>query len=325
MTQAERGAVSRRPDAGHHLEARVAAVGRRLDPDAEHAGGLGGHGGRVPGQALATRLGIPLVYGVDSVHGHGNLVGATVFPHNIGLGATRDPRLVERIAQVTAEETRATGPQWIFAPCLCVARDLRWGRTYESFGEDPGLVARMAAAIDGLQGPRARGLDEPDRVLATAKHYAGDGDTEYGSAAGDYTIDQGITVTSRRDFARIDLAPYVPAVGTPPRRQRDAVVLQRRLDRGRGRQPAEDARPPRADHRRAQGPARLRRLRHLRLGGHPPDPRRLRHPGAHRRQRRHRHVHGAVQLPGLRDHPAGRGRRRPGDPGPRSTTPCAAS
>jgi beta-glucosidase len=164
-------------------------------------------------RALATRLGIPLVYGVDSVHGHGNLVGATVFPHNIGLGATRDPRLVEQIARVTATETRATGPQWIFGPCLCVARDLRWGRTYESFGEDPGLVATMAAAIDGLPGPRARGLDEPDHALATAKHYAGDGDTEYGSAAGDYTIDQGITVTSRRDFARIDLAPYVPAVG----------------------------------------------------------------------------------------------------------------
>ena len=162
--------------------------------------------------ALATRLGIPLIYGVDSVHGHGNLVGATVFPHNIGLGATRDPRLVERIAHVTATETRATGPQWIFAPCVCVARDLRWGRTYESFGEDPGLVIKMETAIDGLQGPRARELDEPDRALATAKHYAGDGDTEYGTAAGDYTIDQGITVTSRRDFARIDLSPYVAAV-----------------------------------------------------------------------------------------------------------------
>jgi beta-glucosidase len=163
-------------------------------------------------QALRTRLGIPLIYGVDSVHGHGNLVGATVFPHNIGLGATRDPGLVERIAHVTAEETRATGPQWIFAPCVCVARDLRWGRTYESFGEDPGLVIKMETAIDGLQGPRARELDEPDRALATAKHYAGDGNTEFGSAAGDYTIDQGVTVTSRRDFARIDLAPYVPAV-----------------------------------------------------------------------------------------------------------------
>jgi beta-glucosidase len=164
-------------------------------------------------RALQTRLQIPLIYGVDAVHGHGNLVGATVFPHNIGLGATRDPDLVRAVEHVTAEETRATGPQWVFAPCLCVARDLRWGRTYESFGEDPGLVVKMTAAIDGFQGPRARGLDEPDRVLATAKHYAGDGDTEYGSAGGGFTIDQGITVTSRREFARIDLAPYVAAVG----------------------------------------------------------------------------------------------------------------
>jgi beta-glucosidase len=164
-------------------------------------------------RALETRLGIPLIYGVDSVHGHGNLVGATVFPHNIGLGATRDPRLVERIAHVTASETRATGPQWIFGPCVCVARDLRWGRTYESYSEDPGLVIKMATAVDGLQGPHARELDEPDRALATAKHYAGDGDTEYGTGSGDYPIDQGVTVTSRRDFARIDLAPYVAAVG----------------------------------------------------------------------------------------------------------------
>jgi len=77
-----------------------------------------------------------------------------------------------------------------------VARDLRWGRTYESFGEDPGLVIKMETAIDGFQGPRARELDEPDRVLATAKHYAGDGDTEYGTGSGDYPIDQGITVTA---------------------------------------------------------------------------------------------------------------------------------
>jgi beta-glucosidase len=164
-------------------------------------------------RALQTRLQIPLIYGVDAVHGHGNLVGATVFPHNIGLGATRDPDLVKRIAHVTAEETRATGPQWVFAPCLCVARDLRWGRTYESFGEDPSLVVKMETAIDGFQGPRASRLASRDRVLATAKHYAGDGDTEYGSAGGGFTIDQGVTVTSRRDFARIDLAPYVAAVG----------------------------------------------------------------------------------------------------------------
>jgi beta-glucosidase len=158
---------------------------------------------------------------VDSVHGHGNLVRATVFPHNIGLRATRNPRLVEQVEHVTASETRATGPQWVSAPCVCVARDLRWGRTYESFGEHPGLLVKMETAIDGFQGHRARELSRPDRVLATAKHYAGDGDIEYGTGSGDYPIDQGITITSRPDFARIDLAPYVPAV----RRHRVGSVM----------------------------------------------------------------------------------------------------
>lgn len=162
--------------------------------------------------ALATPLHIPLIYGVDSVHGHGNLLGATVFPHNIGLGATRDPGLVRRIAHVTAEETRASGPQWTFSPCICAARDDRWGRTYESFSENPSLVERMETAIDGYQGRRRGKLDDPDRVLATAKHYAGDGDTEYGTAAGDYKIDQGIAITSREAFWRNSLRQYVPAV-----------------------------------------------------------------------------------------------------------------
>jgi beta-glucosidase len=159
--------------------------------------------------ALNTRLGIPLIYGVDAVHGHGNLLGATVFPHNIGLGASRDTGLVRRIAEITAEETRATGPQWNFAPCVCAARDDRWGRTYESFSEDAGLVIRMESAIDGYQG---RDLSDTDNVLATAKHYAGDGDTEFGTGEGDYTIDQGIAVTNRRDFWENSLRQYLPAV-----------------------------------------------------------------------------------------------------------------
>jgi beta-glucosidase len=170
--------------------------------------------------ALDTRLGIPLIYGVDSVHGHGNLLGATVFPHNIGLGATRDARLVERIGHITAEETRASGPQWAFAPCVCVARDDRWGRTYESFGESPDLAAWLGgAAIDGLQGRRGQ-LDDADRVLASAKHFAGDGLTTYdASKASDevspntpYPIDQGITQVSREEFEELALAPYVPAI-----------------------------------------------------------------------------------------------------------------
>jgi beta-glucosidase len=165
-------------------------------------------------RALATRLQIPLVYGVDSVHGHNNLVGATIFPHNIGMGATRDPALVRDEEHVTAIETRATGPQWVFAPCLCVARDDRWGRTYESYGEDPALVSRMETGIDGFQGTKPGDLAKRDRVLATAKHFAGDGDTAYGTSTNPagYTLDQGIVITDWAHFARIDLSPYVPAV-----------------------------------------------------------------------------------------------------------------
>jgi len=161
--------------------------------------------------ALATRLHIPLLYGIDSVHGDGNMLGATVFPHNIGLGATRDPALVRDVEHVVAEETRATGPQWTFAPCVCAARDDRWGRTYESFGENPSLVEQMETAIDGFQGGSGQ-LSGPDRVLATAKHYAGDGDTRYGTATGDYKIDQGIAVTNRQDFWDTSLRQYQPAV-----------------------------------------------------------------------------------------------------------------
>ena len=203
MTQAERGAVTADP-------AQVAAL--RL-------GSVLSGGGSVPtpntpaawvqmintfqAYALSTPLQIPMIYGVDAVHGHGNVYGATVFPHNVGLGATRDPALVERAYRATAAEVRATGIPWDFAPCVCVSRDERWGRAYESFAEDPALVIRMETAIDGLQ----RG-----GVLATVKHYAGDGDTRYGTGSGDFTIDQGITVTSRADFARRDLAPYVAAI-----------------------------------------------------------------------------------------------------------------
>jgi beta-glucosidase len=161
--------------------------------------------------ALATRLHIPLIYGIDSVHGDGNMYGATVFPHNIGLGATRDPALVEEAEHVTASETRSSGPQWSFAPCICAARDDRWGRTYESFSEDPGLVIQMETAIDGFQGSPGH-LGDRDRVLATAKHYAGDGDTRYGTSSGDYKIDQGIAITNRQDFWDTSLRQYLPAV-----------------------------------------------------------------------------------------------------------------
>jgi beta-glucosidase len=170
-------------------------------------------------QALATPLQIPLIYGEDTVHGDGNMMGATIFPHNIAMGATRDPALTLAEGQVTAAETRATGPQWGFAPCLCVARDVRWGRTYESFGEDPALVSRMETEIDGLQGtsPQARtsgqsSLAANDHILATAKHFAGDGGTSYGTGDSNYPIDQGVDVMNSNTFQKLFVSPYVPAV-----------------------------------------------------------------------------------------------------------------
>jgi beta-glucosidase len=172
-------------------------------------------------QALTTRLGIPLIYGIDAVHGIGIVQGATIFPHNIGLGATRDARLVEEVGEATAEETRAIGVPWNFAPCLCVTLDERWGRSYESYGEDTGLVTQLGTAmIDGLQG---RDLSSDGSVIATPKHFAGDGHTLFNEETAEnnqglppeqqaFTIDQGITVTSRRDFLRTDVAPYAHAI-----------------------------------------------------------------------------------------------------------------
>ncbi|MXX36277.1 MAG: endoglucanase, partial [Gemmatimonadetes bacterium] len=114
-------------------------------------------------------MAIPILYGVDAIHGNANVRGATVFPHNIGLGAARDPELIERIGRVTAREVRAAGVDWTFAPTLAVACDPRWGRTYESYSEDPGLVAEYAGRI-------VTGLQEGG-VAACAKHWVGDGGT----------------------------------------------------------------------------------------------------------------------------------------------------
>jgi beta-glucosidase len=152
--------------------------------------------------ALATPLGIPLIYGVDAVHGHNGLYGATVFPHNIGLGATRDPRLVEKIGRATAEEVSGTGIDWDFAPCLCVARNDRWGRTYESFGEVPQLATEMTSIITGLQG---RSLNQPGSVMATAKHYVGDGGTTGG-------VNEGNTEIGEQELRQIHLPPFKAAV-----------------------------------------------------------------------------------------------------------------
>lgn len=167
-------------------------------------------------EARSTRLQIPIVYGVDAVHGHNNVVGATIFPHNASLGATRDRDLVEAAARATAVEVRATGVPWTFAPCLCVTRDERWGRSYEAFGEDPALVAAMAApAVEGLQGTDPSDISGPERVLATAKHWVGDGGTRYepSQAGAGYPIDQGVThVADLAELRRVHVDPYLPAL-----------------------------------------------------------------------------------------------------------------
>ena len=163
--------------------------------------------------ALRTRLKIPILYGVDAVHGHNNVLGAVVFPHHIGLGATRDVKLVEEVERVTAEEVRATGIQWAFGPCIAVARDDRWGRTYESYSEDPALVAEMgAAAVRGFQGAD---LGDPLRVLACAKHYVGDGGTTWGTSnlqSQGGRLDQGDTQLSEADLRRLHLPGYPKAI-----------------------------------------------------------------------------------------------------------------
>jgi beta-glucosidase len=155
-----------------------------------------------------TRLKIPILYGVDAVHGHNNVLDAVIFPHNIGLGCTRNPKLIEQVQRVTAEEIRATGIQWAFGPCVAVPQDIRWGRTYEGFSEDPELVRELAGpATRGFQGA---GLDDPLGVLACAKHYVGDGGTTYGSVR--VGLDQGDTRVDEATLRRVHLPGYITAI-----------------------------------------------------------------------------------------------------------------
>lgn len=213
MTQAERGAVGTGGDvASYDLGSLLSGGGSTPTPNTAEAWAKMIDSFQLRSQA--TRFQIPLIYGVDAVHGHNNLVGATVMPHNIGIGATRDPQLAERTGAVTAAEVRSTGVPWDFAPCLCVTRDERWGRSYESFGEDPALVESLETVIQGLQGARnGKDLSRDDKVLATAKHFVGDGGTAYGSSTtGTYTIDQGVTTVTRQQLDAVHLAPYKAAV-----------------------------------------------------------------------------------------------------------------
>jgi beta-glucosidase len=152
-----------------------------------------------------NRVIIPLIWASDAVHGHNNVYGATLFPHNIGLGAAHDPNLIRRIGEVTAAEVRSTGMDWSFAPTIAVARDDRWGRTYESYSEDPRIVAQYASAmVTGLEGSGSTFLDQ-HHVISTAKHFLGDGSTDGGR-------DQGDSLASEADLIRLHAAGYAQAI-----------------------------------------------------------------------------------------------------------------
>lgn len=158
--------------------------------------------------SLSSRLGIPMIYGIDAVHGHNNVYNATIFPHNVGLGATRDPDLLRRIGIATALEVRATGIPYTFAPCIAVCRDPRWGRCYESYSEDPKVVQDMTDIILGLQGENPNGslsgvpyVAGRDKVAACAKHFVGDGGTKDG-------INENNTVVNMNGLLNIHMAAY---------------------------------------------------------------------------------------------------------------------
>ena len=156
--------------------------------------------------APGARIGLPALWGTDAVHGHNNIPGATLFPHNIGLGAARDPELIRRIGEITALEVRVTGLDWAFSPTVAVARDARWGRTYESYSENPELVRQYAAAmVTGLQGnPGTPSSWTPPTCWRTPKHFLGDGGTD--------GKDQGDNLATEKELRELDSRGYQAAI-----------------------------------------------------------------------------------------------------------------
>jgi len=212
MTQIEEGSLASRDVSTLHLGS-VLHGGGQPSPGADVLVWRGVVEARQRDAVENTRLGIPILYGIDAIHGFGSMSGATVFPQQIGLGATRDADLVRRIGEETASEVSATGIRWSFSPVLAIPGDIRWGRTYEAFSQDPALVATLGAAyVEGLQSP---GLDNPRSVLATAKHYIGDGSTTYndtGRPGAGYMLDQGVAPDDEGLLRSTLMPPYQAAI-----------------------------------------------------------------------------------------------------------------
>lgn len=209
MTQIEKGSISFDETAELFLGSILSGGGGSPMPNTPEAWLEMVHGYQAA--ALSTRLGIPLIYGIDAVHGHNNVYGATIFPHNMGLGATRNADLVRQIGEITAREMIATGILWDFAPVVAPVLDVRWGRSYEGYSENTELVTELGVAfIEGLQG---EGLGTPGSVLATAKHFIGDGATTWGSSAfGPQNMDRGVTELSEEELRERLLPPYIAAI-----------------------------------------------------------------------------------------------------------------
>jgi beta-glucosidase len=204
MTQAERSSVMGNENITTYFFGSVLSGGGSV-PVSNTTKGWADLYDMLQEKALATRLGIPLLYGIDAVHGHNTLYGTVIFPHNIGMGCTRNPELVKQAARITAIEVSATGLDWTFSPCVAVPRDERWGRTFEGFSEYPGLVAIMAAAaVEGYQGDT---LADSLSILACAKHYMGDGGTTRGVNTGNTEVDEAT-------LRAIHLPGYIAAVNS---------------------------------------------------------------------------------------------------------------
>jgi len=209
MTQAERGSIS--PEYVRKFNIGSVLSGGGSSPYSNTAEAWLEMYNNYQTEALKSRLEIPVIYGIDSVHGHNNLKGATIFPHNIGLGAARDPELMRRVGEITAKETAATGLDWNFAPCVAVVRDIRWGRTYESFGENPELQRLLVAPyIQGIQGPENE--MGGNYLVATAKHFIGDGGAKWGTGDAGYRIDRGDITISEEELRCIHLPGYLEAI-----------------------------------------------------------------------------------------------------------------
>ena len=215
MTQVDKRMLDTEEDIATYFLGSILSGGGSV-PDDNTTKGWVNMVNRYQAQALSTRLKIPLIYGIDAVHGHSNVVGATIFPQNIGLGCANDPELIYKINQATAIEVAATGLHWTFSPCITVPKDDRWGRQYEGFSESTSLVTRLThAAITGYEDKLVKVNGR--KIAACAKHFIGDGGTSWETGTlqegmHSYKIDRGNTSITEEELRKVHLPPYVEAI-----------------------------------------------------------------------------------------------------------------